>query len=117
MSVVYELLVVAHLLGMAAIVGSYLMTVRTPRIVPLMVQGALVQLATGLIMVGLRESGAYDDPDPLNRSKVGVKLAVALVVAVLAWVNRKRADTVPAGVVHAVGGLAVLNVAIAVLWT
>jgi hypothetical protein len=42
---------------------------------------------------------------------------VALVVTVLIWVNRKRGDDVPAGVVHAIGGLTVLNVMVAVLWT
>jgi hypothetical protein len=116
MSIAYELLVVLHLLGMAAIVGAWFCVLRAPRVPAGMAHGALLQLVTGLAMVGLRESGAYDDPDgALNRAKIGVKLGVALVVAVLSWVNRKRVDP-PSGVVHTIGGLAVANVLVAVLW-
>jgi hypothetical protein len=116
MSIVYNLLVVLHLIGMASIVGSYLVVVRSPRFVPGFLHGALTQLVTGLAMVGLRESKVYDDPDgPINNTKIGVKLLIALVVTVLAWVNRKRNDT-STGVVHAIGGLALVNVFIAVLW-
>lgn len=115
MHFVYELIVALHLLGMAAIVGSYLVVVRAPRFVPGFLHGALTQLVTGLVLVGIREAKILDDEDPLNHAKIGVKLLIALVVAGLAWVNRKRNDT-SAGVVHAIGGLAVLNVLIAVLW-
>jgi hypothetical protein len=117
MSFVYHLLIVAHLLGMAAIVGSYFFVLRNPRVVPGMVHGALLQLVTGLAMVGLRESKAYDDPDgALDHTKIGVKLLIALVVTVIGWIHRKRGDDAPAGVVHAIGGLAIVNVLIAVLW-
>jgi hypothetical protein len=110
----YDLLVVLHLLGMAAIVGGWLTVLRSPRIVVGMVHGALLQLVTGLLLVGLAESGAVDQP--VDNAKIGVKLVVALVVAGLAWANRRKRDVSPA-VVHAVGGLAVLNVLIAVFWS
>jgi hypothetical protein len=80
-----------------------------------MVYGALTQVVTGIALVGMRESGAVTGEDPLNRVKITVKLAVALVVLVLAWANRRREDA-PTGVAHAVGGLAVLNVLVAALW-
>jgi hypothetical protein len=115
MSIVYELIVVVHLLGMAAVVGSWFVVLRSPRIAAGMVHGALLQLVSGIALVGLRESGAVSGMEELDRIKVTVKLAVALVVAVLAWANRKR-DAVPSGLVHAVGGLAVVNVLIAALW-
>lgn len=117
MKIVYELLVIGHLLGMAAIVGSWLMVVRAPRVVPGMVHGALLQLVTGLAMVGLRESKAYVEDETLDHAKIGVKLLIALVVAVLAWVYRNRESSPKvARIAHVVGGLAVLNVVIAVLW-
>lgn len=116
MSLVYHLLVVLHLLGMATIVGGYFMVLRAPRVVAGMAHGGALQLLTGIAMVGLRESGAYDDEDgDLNQTKVAVKLVIALVVTVLAFMNRKR-ENVPAGIVHAVGGLAIVNVLVAVLW-
>ncbi len=115
MSIVYESVVVLHLLGMAAIVGSWFMVLRAPRLVPGMVHGALLQILTGIVLVGMREADVVPGQDALDHAKVGVKLGVALVIAVLAWVNRKREDA-PSGVVHAIGGLAVLNVMVAALW-
>ena len=53
MDVVRGLLVILHLVGMAAIVGAWLSTLRVPRILPGMVHGALLQLVTGLLLVGL----------------------------------------------------------------
>lgn len=116
MQILYNAMVVLHLLGMAAIVGGWLTIVRQPRIVPGMVHGALLQVVTGLVLVGLRESGSVTGDEPLDRIKITVKLVIAILVAVLAWVNRKRADA-PAGVVHTIGGLAVVNVLVAALWT
>jgi hypothetical protein len=115
MQILYNVLVALHLLGMAAVVGSWFAVIRSPRILPAMAHGAGFQLLTGVLLVGLRESGAVDG-DPLDRAKIAVKLGVAIIVTVLAWVNRKR-DDVPAGVVHTVGGLAVVNVLVAAIWT
>jgi hypothetical protein len=116
MEIVYHLVVVLHLVGMAVVVGSWLTVVRAPRLLPGMLHGALTQLVTGIALVGMRESGVAEADVPLDNAKIAVKLAVTLVVTVLLWVNRKRGDDVPAGVVHAVGGLALLNVFVAVLW-
>lgn len=121
MEFVLGLLVVVHFVGMAAIVGSWLSTIRTPRVLPAMVYGALTQLVTGILLVGLIESGAVAEEgeggEELNMVKISVKLVIALVVFALAWFNRKRGDQVPAPIFHAIGGLALLNVMIAVLWT
>lgn len=113
-TVLYNVLVALHLLGMAAVVGSWFTVLRAPRILPGMAHGAGFQLITGVALVAMRESGAMDG-DPLNRAKITAKLGIALIITVLAWVNRKR-DDVPAGVVHTVGGLAVVNVLIAAIW-
>jgi hypothetical protein len=118
MDLAYHLLVVLHLLGMASIVGSYLVALRQPRFLPGMLHGALTQVITGLIMVGMLEAGAVEpEAGGINHPKIGVKLLVALVVLVLAWVNRRRTQSLVRGVFHAIGGLAVLNVLVAVLWT
>jgi hypothetical protein len=114
MEFLYDLVVVVHLVGMAAVVGSWMSVLRAPRIVPGMVHGALLQVVSGLVLVGMREGGAVDGD--VNHAKIGVKLLIALVVAGLAWVNRKRADAAGPNVVHAIGGLALVNVAVAALW-
>ena len=116
MDIVYKLLVVVHLVGMAMLVGGWLATIRAPRMLPGMWHGALTQLVTGVLLVGLAESGAVDRN--INNAKIGLKLLVALVVAVLVWLGRRQPrDDAKPGAVHAAGGLALANVLVAVLWS
>jgi hypothetical protein len=116
MSIVYDLILAVHLLGMAAIVGAFFVVLREPRYVPAFLYGAVAQLISGLALVGIRESGALPDAAPLNHAAVGVKLLVALVVAVLAWTQRTKTTGAATGMIHAIGGLAILNVLVAALW-
>ncbi len=114
MDILYKALVVLHLVGMAILVGGWLVTVRTPRVLPAMWHGALTQLVTGFALVGLASSGMVDSD--VDNIKIAVKLVVALVVASLVMVNRNKDDVAPR-VAHAIGGLALLNVVVAVFWT
>lgn len=120
MDFLYNLTVVAHMLGLAALVGGYLVAVTrsaeglVPNVV--MVWGARLQLLTGLILVGLAE-GALDLE--VNQTKIGVKLVVAIAVAALTEIAAARArkgQPVAGGMVHAAGALAVVNVLVASLW-
>lgn len=113
MDIIYGLLVVTHLLGMAGLVGGWLVAVRSPKVLPPMVYGAAIQLVTGLALVGLAESGTVDVE--VGTTKIAVKLVVALVVAALVFRHRRKAF-ISRGVLHAIGGLATLNVLVAVLW-
>ncbi len=121
MDFIYTLLVALHLLGMAALVGGYLTAAvgtRAGSLVPgpVMVWGARLQLLTGLAVVGLGEAVLDREYDP---AKLAVKLVVALAVVALveiASARDRRGRAVAAGLVHAAGGLAVLNVLVAVLW-
>lgn len=115
MSIVHGLLVLAHLLGMAAIVGSAVFVARG-RATPALVWGARAQVVSGLLLVGLAEAG----DDPVNHAKVGVKLVVAVAVAACAEIaggKARRGEGERAQLVTAAGWLAVLNAAVAVLWT
>jgi hypothetical protein len=119
MTVVFHLIVVLHLLGMAAIVGGWLTTFAAPRTNQVMLWGARAQLITGLVLVGLVESGVIDEEEELNHAKIGVKLLVALAVAAFAEISAaraKRGGTVATWMPQAVGALAILNVLVAVLW-
>ncbi|GAA1899536.1 hypothetical protein [Lapillicoccus jejuensis] len=133
MSIVQGLVVVLHLLGMAAILGGWFATRTSPRVHPAMLWGARSQIVTGLILVGLAEAGIGTDGEPVNHPKIGVKLVVALAVAALVEIANARqkrfnlpvaigpgAPTpimVAAPLVQAAAGLALLNVLVAVLWT
>ena len=71
--------------------------------------GTLLQFVTGVLLVGIAEMGA----DPVNHTKFGIKIAVAAVILLLAWPRRKDVS-IAANTYHAIGVLALLNVAVSV---
>ncbi len=112
LDLVYGLVVVLHLIGMAGVVGGWLATVRSPTVTPVVLHGALTALVTGLILVGLAETVLDEE---VNHVKITVKLTIGLAIAVLAFVYRKR-DSLSRGLFTLLGTLGLLNVAVAVLW-
>jgi hypothetical protein len=114
MEFVEQLLVFVHFLGLAALIGgAFVQITASDKVVNrAMLDGALTQLVTGIALVGVIQ-GALDEE--IDNAKVGVKLAVLLVIVALSWVNRKK-PSIPTGVWAAILGLAVLNVGIAVFW-
>lgn len=108
-------LVFLHILGAAAIVGGWLAAFKTPTVSKWQWIGALTQIITGLLLVGLAEMGDGD----VNHMKIGVKLIIALVVGVAAFIGRRKVKNnqdVSKGLAHAVGGMAFINIAVAVFW-
>lgn len=106
-----------HILGAAAIFGGWLANFKTPTVNVWQWYGALLQLVTGLAMVGIYEAGTDAE---LNHIKIGVKIVIALGIAVAAFIGRKKVKAgqeVSTGIAHAVGGLALINIAVAVLWS
>ena len=115
MDTIYDIVLILHIVSWAFIIGAWLTHLRPPVIAKGVWHAAATAVLTGVAMVGIASaSDAVDDP---NNTKIAVKLVVALVVVTLAFLGQRSADKVQPGVVHAVGGLAVVNVAIAVLWT
>ena len=116
MTFVYNLLVVLHFIGLASLLGGFLVQMRSVEkgVNPAMVHGALTQLVTGLLMVGIVEMGLVED-EPLNMAKIGTKLVVVLIITVLAFVGRKR-PLPQTGIWGAIGALTLLNVVLAVFW-
>lgn len=127
MDLVYDVMVYAHVLGLAALIGGYFAVIAAARaggrrsgsLVPsaVMVWGARVQIITGLTLVGLAEAVLDDE---LNHVKIAVKLLLALVAVAFAEsgaAKARRSAAGPSWIVHAVGGAAILNAAVAVLWS
>lgn len=116
MDFVYKLLVVSHFLGLAALIGGWIATKFGSTVLSPIVWGARVQLLTGILIVGVAEMARDVE---LNHTKIGVKLLVALVVVAAAEIAaaRARKGTPKPTLVDAAGGLAVLNVLVAVLWS
>jgi hypothetical protein len=104
-------LVFAHLLGMAAVVGGYIAGLKASpqRLTAGITHGTLLQFLTGVLLVGLAEMGT----DEVNHTKYGIKIAVTAVILLLAWPRRKDVS-IASNTYHAIGVLALLNVAVAV---
>ncbi|WP_427869494.1 hypothetical protein [Leucobacter luti] len=115
MDFLHSALVFLHLLGAAALLGGWLATFKKPTVGVFQAAGAWTQLVTGLLLVGLAEMG----DGHVNNIKIAVKLVVLIAILVAALIGRrkvKRGQPVSTGVAHAVGGLTLINIAIAVFW-
>ncbi|MGX9901597.1 hypothetical protein ACW0JT_19995 [Arthrobacter sp. SA17] len=115
MNIVFDIMVFLHIVGAAMIVGIWIGNMKKPTVHPRQFDGAALQLLTGIVMMGLIPALDRD----ANYMKLGVKILIALVVAVLAFIGSrkfKKGEPVSKGLAHSVGGLALLNVAIATLW-
>lgn len=116
MEFVRLLLVFLHLLGMAMLVGMFLLQRRAPAGAPLY-QGWLhagaLQLVTGL---ALQLLGPATDQD-YNHMKLGIKLLVLVVIGGLALTFVIRRVAAPRWLPFTLVGLVVVNVGLAVFWT
>ncbi|GAB3721588.1 hypothetical protein [Nocardiopsis nanhaiensis] len=109
-------LLTAHLLGMAAIVGTFFLQMRqrTGFGTGLVLGGAIVQVTTGIALVGTHHAADLE----VDYAKIAVKLGIGvavLVAAVLAARAQSR-DGRAKPMFHTAGGLATVNVLIAALW-
>lgn len=113
MQLAHQLLVLFHLIGLAALFGGFLVQIRSrePEVNASMLNGSFTLLITGVALVALDEVG----PDPLNYVKIAIKLVITAVILVLVAKNRKFA-TIPRGLWGLIGALTIANAAVAVLW-
>jgi hypothetical protein len=121
MNIVYNIMVFLHVVGAAMIVGIWIGNMKKPTVHPRQFDGAALQLITGIVMMGLIPALATTDPNfaDANYAKLGIKFAIGLAVGVLAFIGSrkyKKNEPISTGLAHSVGGLALLNVAIATLW-
>src|SRR5436305_14911262 len=117
MDVVTNFFVGLHIIGIASLLGGFLtqmkaMSAGTARFVPAMLHGALTMLVTGAVLVGLNQA----DDQHVNNIKIGVKLALLIVILGLVYVKRDD-ETVGKGMFGLVGTRTTANIFIAVPWT
>lgn len=93
MEILREILLALHLIGMAIIVGGYLTLIRSPKVAPGMLHGAYLQLITGLLLLTIAEMGDGD----VNHMKIGIKLLIAILVTVFAFIGNKKQKAFAAG--------------------
>ncbi|WP_416972293.1 hypothetical protein [Streptomyces sp. 4F14] len=117
MDVLIHFFVGLHIIGIAALLGGFLTQLKamgqgTARFVPGMLHGAGTMLVTGVILVGLNQA----DDQQVDNVKIGVKLALLVVILGLTYVKRDD-EKVEKPLFGLVGLLTVVNIFIAVLWT
>jgi hypothetical protein len=102
-----------HFIGFALLLGGTAAqaVTRVLRVNTVMVIGALTQVVTGLVLA----SPLPRDED-LEPAKIITKLVIGVLVAVMVIVVRRR-EKIAAGHFYAIGGMTLLNAAIAVFWT
>src|SRR5918994_4083353 len=114
MDILRTILLILHFIGLASLLGGFLVQVRAIAagrgvVLPAMVHGALTQLVTGVLLVATIQMG---DLFELNNVKIAVKLLITIVITVLVFVYRKKSPA-PSWVLWAIGGVTVANVIIA----
>ncbi|GAA5212767.1 hypothetical protein LV779_23090 [Streptomyces thinghirensis] len=117
MDVLIHIFVGLHIIGIASLLGGFLTQMKamgqgTARFVPAMLHGALTMLVTGVILIGLNQA----DDQSVDNVKMGVKLALLIVILGLVYVKRDD-EKVEKPLFGLVGLLTVANIFIAVLWT
>ncbi|MFJ9178891.1 hypothetical protein [Streptomyces sp. NPDC102360] len=117
MDVLINLFVGLHIIGIASLLGGFLtqmsaMKEGAARFNKAMLHGALTMLVTGVALVGLNQA----DGSTVNNIKIGVKLAVLIVILGIVYVKRDE-EKAEKGLFATVGALTVANIFIAVLWT
>jgi hypothetical protein len=113
MDTLVNILLILHLIGMAAIAGPFLgqLTANTKHITKTMVWGARAQLITGLALVG----AAYASDAEPDHVKIAVKLVIALAIVGICEATHKKSGSVKTPWML-VGILTIVNVIVAVAW-
>jgi hypothetical protein len=103
-----------HLIGFAVLLGGAIVQYVSGkiRINAPMLWGAAAQVVTGLALAAPLRGGGDKEPDPV---KLGVKLIIALLIFVMVFFSRKRAE-VNRGHFLAIVGLTLVNAAVATFW-
>ena len=118
MDIVRDILLILHIIGFAGIFAGVLMQLPaikqgTAKINGAVLHSSILMLITGLALVGMAYARGFGDN--VDNAKIGVKSAVLIVILVLAIVGKVRGKASGA-TLGIIGGLAVLNVVLAVVW-
>ncbi|MCS5718127.1 hypothetical protein N1027_08255 [Herbiconiux sp. CPCC 205763] len=116
MEIVKNIVLALHIIGVASLLGGILVQISAiklgkARIIPAILHGAWVMLATGIVLVGLQ----YPLGHEVDNVKITIKLVILIAILIIALINRKR-ETVARWVVPTLGVLTVANIVIATVW-
>jgi hypothetical protein len=94
MEILYAALVVLHVVGIVAIGYGFFkeLAKKTFGVNVAMLHGASTQLLTGVLMVGLRESGVVADDEVLDMSRIALKLIIAIAIVALYSIGKRKSE-------------------------
>ncbi|ORC18868.1 MULTISPECIES: hypothetical protein [Rothia] len=120
MAIAFSILLFLHIVGAAMVFGIWLGTFKKGIVLPGQFHAALLQVVTGfgLYFIQMAENMT------LNHMMIGIKIVLALVITGAAFMGQKKYKAARAlgtpesgrnvALAHTVGGLALINIAIAV---
>jgi len=124
MEILYNVFVALHFVGWAIVLGGYVASIKSPGLYRGVFHGAATALVAGILMVGIAEMGdVWTEDTAPDMAKIGVKLVVALIITVLAFLAKRQGakgdngtGAVAPGLKHAIGALVLVNILVAVFW-
>jgi hypothetical protein len=114
--IAYKLILVLHFVGLAMLVGGFFsqMGATPPLVTHWMRDGALTQVITGFLLVGL--APRLEGGEAFDNAAVGTKLLIALLVAVVALLGMRQPADKQRPYWLVAGVLALVNILVAVFW-
>lgn len=117
-------MVIAHFVGLAAVIGPFLLQLQTREGFRLraMRLGAIVQIVSGNLLIASRRLQGMEVTDEKMIAKMAIAVIVLVAVIVATLIQRRaRKVGIPDRRVRpwmlTAGGLAILNIGVAVAWT
>jgi uncharacterized BrkB/YihY/UPF0761 family membrane protein len=94
MEILYKVLFVLHFVGIAAIGYGFFKELikKTFGVNIAMLHGASTQLLTGVLLVGLHESGSLDSDYVIDHTKIAIKLIIAIAIIVMYSIGKRKAQ-------------------------
>ncbi|HEU4346780.1 MAG TPA: hypothetical protein VFR35_03235 [Actinoplanes sp.] len=108
------ILLYIHLVGFALLLGGAIAQFLSGRlrINPAMLWGSIIQVLSGVALAAPLRGGGEAEPDPI---KLVVKGVIGLLIFVMVFFSRKRAD-INRGHFIGIIALTLVNAAVAVFW-
>jgi len=90
----YTALVVLHFVGIVAIGYGFFkeLAKKTFGVNVAMLHGASTQLLTGILLVGLHESGSLDSDYVVDHTKIAIKLLISIAIIAMYSIGKRKSD-------------------------
>ncbi len=126
MTIATNILVFLHVLGAAMVVGIWIANFKKGNVVPGQFHAACLQLITGFALYFIQMSTMGDSSNTMFHMQVGIKMVLGIIVAIAAFFGQRKYKEARASgnidaarnvaLAHTVGGLGLINIAIATIW-